>query len=480
MLLAWSTRKSLTKWGYQCRIAGDLAEARKAIEESTPDLVILDIRLPDGSGLDLLRELSGDNRPKVIIASAYSEMKVVIEAMRRGASDFLSKPFDADALHDALARVLASAPVSKGNGTPETKAQGPDLSRFGVVAESPIMIPLAQRIQRFANTPRSTILISGETGTGKSMFGRAFHAMSARAKGPFVEVNCASIPHSLVESELMGHDRGAFTDAREAKGGLLEHADGGTLLLDEIGDMPLEMQAKLLEFIEMRTYRRLGSTRVRRSDVRIIAASHRDLKQLVAEDRFREDLYHRLKVLTLEIPPLRERPEDLARLIEHFLDVYSREMDITVDGISDSAFEHMRTYAWPGNIRELRHAIESAIVLCGSDSEIQSQHLPDEIQRRQAGVTASRNARPLDIATTPSTAGNPLATEASEPAEESGIRITDNKIVIPLDGSVGLNDIEYGVLKRILERCGGNQVKAAQLLGVSRDLLRYRVKKHGL
>jgi len=461
-LLSWSTCKDLKRWGYIPTAAATLGEAREALTKSpAPHVILLDIRLPDGRGLDLLQELSPSDRPKVIVTSAFGDVPTVVEAMRLGANDYLSKPFEADNLFDALARVQAvnaPAPVE----VPSTE----DLARLGIFSAHPSMALLLDRLRRFAHTPRSTVLMLGETGVGKSVFARALHELSDRKHAPFVEINCAAVPQTLIESELMGHERGAFTDARVAKRGLLEEANGGTLLLDEIGDMPVEMQAKLLHFIETRCYRRLGSTREVQADVRIVTATHRDLRELVANGKFREDLYYRLKVLTLHLPPLRDRVQDIDLLADHFLGVFAREMGSPVAGFSAEARAVLRAFAWPGNVRELRHVIEAAIVLSDGASLVHIDVLPDEIQRL-------RSALPLP-------AEPQVAACIPAPPEASAAEGEEVVLQLKLDGSIGLHDLEQEILRQAMLRCGGNQVQAAHLLGVSRDLLRYRLRKFGL
>ncbi len=469
-LLSWSTCKDLKRWGYIPTAAATLAEAREVLARSQPHVILLDIRLPDGRGLDLLQELSPSDRPKVIVTSAFGDVPTVVEAMRLGANDYLSKPFEADNLFDALARIQAvNAPA------PAELPSTEDLARLGIYSAHPSMGLLLDRLRRFAHTPRSTVLMLGETGVGKSVFARALHELSDRKHSPFVEINCAAVPQTLIESELMGHERGAFTDARVAKRGLLEEANGGTLLLDEIGDMPVEMQAKLLHFIETRSYRRLGSTREVQADVRIVTATHRDLRDLVATGKFREDLYYRLKVLTLNLPPLRDRVQDIDLLADHFLGIFAREMGSQVTGFSPEARAVLRAFAWPGNVRELRHVIEAAIVLSDRDPLVRIDVLPDEIQRLRTALPLPPEL-PAGAAPPPPPLPHPTAHAAESPVAEG----EEVVLQLKLDGTIGLHDLEQEILRQAMLRCGGNQVQAANLLGVSRDLLRYRLRKFGL
>ena len=452
-LLSWSITKDLTSWGYSATPAGTLGEARAALGAGRPWAVLLDIRLPDGRGLDLLAELPAELRDRVIVMSAFGDTSTIVEAMRLGAADFLSKPFEPAQLQEALGRMEATHP------TQPDRPVRVDFDRLGIVSRNPKLRLLMDRLRCFAATPRSTILILGETGAGKNVFARAVHGLSARRDRPFVEVNCAAIPHSLIESELMGYERGAFTNAMNAKRGLIEEANGGTLLLDEIGDMPIDMQAKMLNFIESGAIRRLGSTREVHCDVRIIAATHRDLKTEVGHGRFREDLFYRLKVLTVDVPPLRTRPEDIDLLADQFLTYFAHEMKSAVRGFSPEARRMLRAHPWPGNVRELKHVIEAAATLAGTSPLVEPDHLPAELAVR--------------LATEPVAASAPAAMQAA-PGEEGA------ELRIPFDGSVGLDDMEREVLRQAMSQCNGNQVRAAALLRVGRDLLRYRLKKHGL
>jgi DNA-binding NtrC family response regulator len=415
--------------------------------------------------------MSPELRRRTVVMSAFGDARTIVESMRLGAADFLSKPFEPESLQDAVAQVrVASLDAS---------TAAPSRPRVSLA-------DLNERLQRFARAPRSTVLLLGETGVGKSFLARRLHDMSERRDGPFVEINCAGIPPTLIESELMGHERGAFTSAHASKPGLFEKAHGGTLLLDEIGDMPLEMQAKLLYFIETRTFRRLGSTRDQRADVRIVAATHRDLAVLAKDGRFREDLYYRLKVLTITIPPLRERPCDMEDLVHTFLGSVAREMGIPMPAVSPRAVALLRCHDWPGNIRELRHVIEATLVHADGVATIEARHVGLALGRADAQGDGGEGqdepvGSPVEAV---SDAALPLhefeapprpATVGAPPGGSGGAHLS-----IPLDGSVSLPDMEKEILRQAMRLTSGNQVRAAVLLGISRDVLRYRLKKYAL
>ena len=488
VLVAWAIRKDLERSHLAVTVAPTVQAGREALRGEVPDVILLDIRLPDGSGQDLLSEMAPATRRRTIVMSAYGDARTIVQAMRLGAADFLSKPFDPEALHDAITRVLVA---SQDAGEPDADEAVPDAAAAAPARPAPSLSDLTERLQRFARAPRSTVLLLGETGVGKSYLARRLHDLSDRRDGPFVEINCAGIPPTLIESELMGHERGAFTSAHASKQGLFEKAGGGTLLLDEIGDMPLEMQAKLLYFIETRTFRRLGSTRDLRADVRIVTATHRDLAVLAREGRFREDLYYRLKVLTITIPPLRERPVDVDTLVREFLAAAAAEMGQPVPAVSPHALGLLHAHAWPGNIRELRHVIEAAVVHADGAARIESRHIALALGRHDfvdepvleeppppPPATAPAHAAPAAAAGAP-TREEPGPSE-SDPSEPGDDLEPVAHISIPLDGSVSLPDMEKEILAQAMRLTRGNQVRAAHLLGISRDVLRYRLKKYAI
>ncbi len=365
----------LKQKGYDPLPVASLAEARQALARQEADMVLLDWHLPDGTGLMLLDEmLQHPGRPPAIVITGYGDIDMAVEAMKHGALDFLTKPIKLDRLLSALEKAGDMVELQRELALlRREQSQLPDM----VPSQSPAMQEVLSMAQRAAEHAVS-VLITGETGTGKEVLAHFIHRVGPRAQKPFVAVNCAALPEQLLESELFGHEAGAFTDARERKPGLMEQADKGVLFLDEIASMPLGMQAKLLRALEEGAVRRVGGTKMIPVDVQIIAASNRDLKKMMAEGEFREDLYFRLKVVDLNLPPLRERKEDIPALAGHFIREAGRRMGKPIEGITPRALEALTAYHWPGNIRELKHVIERAVLLCDED-QIDLPHLPNDI-----------------------------------------------------------------------------------------------------
>jgi two-component system response regulator AtoC len=402
----------------------------RAAEGQLPDVVLLDYRLPDGTCLDLITELKQHSPDvQIIVITGHGGVTLAVEAMHRGAFFFLEKPCDADQLEALVARALEHKRMRA--GIAPQRAAGPQL-----VAESLAMREVRDLLARYAESPSSTVLITGESGVGKDVAARVLHECSARAAAPFVTITCSAIPEALLESELFGHERGAFTDARARKLGLIEQANGGCVFLDEIGELPLSLQAKLLRFLEEHSFRRLGGTQDIHADVRIVAATHRDLRAEVLAGRFRRDLYYRLSVLQLVIPPLRERSQDVAPLAQAFVERFNRKLCKQVQGIAPEALSLLEAQPWPGNARELRNVIERAIVLT-----------------REPVLSVN------DLLLEPSSAPAAYA--------------------LPPDG-VDLASVERDLVKQALARASGNQTRAAKLLGISRDQIRYRIEKFQL
>ena len=361
--------------GYEVLEAGTMAEARKYIAQGVTDIIILDVRLPDGYGPNLLNETALlPMRPQVIIITAHGEISMAVEAMKNGAQDFIEKPLDLLELEKSVKR--AEEVVSMRRELNHLHTSNDGLDEF-IIGSSPAMQSVVSLARR-ASDACVSVLITGPTGSGKEVLANYIHKTGPRANKPFIDVNCPAIPATMFETELFGHEAGSFTNATHRKLGLMEVADGGVLFLDEIASMPLELQAKLLRAIEERSFRRLGGTNLIKVDVQIIAASNRNLKEMMANNTFREDLYYRLKVVDLDLPPLAQRTEDIPELVGLFLRKYNLNMGSNITDVTERAMNALMAYDWPGNIRELRHVVERAVLLC-DDAAIDLNHLPPEI-----------------------------------------------------------------------------------------------------
>jgi DNA-binding NtrC family response regulator len=442
-LIRWGLAQGLEQAGYNADQATTAAEALEAIARDMPDLVLLDYKLPDRPGTDVLRAVRKlSPRTPVVMITAHASIGGAVEAMKEGAYDYIGKPFEMDELIQTVQRALET-----GNLREQVARQREDAQREAAVenilADSAAMKEVVRLIHRVAPSEASTILLLGESGVGKGLVARALHFAGAAAERPFMNITCTALPESLLESELFGHEKGAFTDARTQKKGLFELADGGTVFLDEIGDLSPGLQGKLLRVLEDKTFRRVGGTRDIKVAVRIIAATNKDLEQEVAAGRFRGDLYFRLKVIPIEIPPLRERIEDLIPLAESFMAHFNREFHKQVRGIEPATVELLKAHHWPGNVRELRNAIERAILL--TDGEKLSPHdLPTDIQKPKGRTPAAKD-----------------------------------EIKLPHAGLV-LEELEKELVVQALTRARGNRTRAARLLGMNRDQIRYRIEKFKL
>lgn len=438
-LIRASLKKAFTKAGHDAEVAATLAEAEAAIGRTRYDLCIVDLKLETHSGLDLLRRLRAQHPDTAsIVITAHGSVEAAVQAMKLGAHDFVNKPFELDALlataENALRAAALQRRVDYHDGRERSK------SDEGVACVSPAMQHLDAEIRQVAPQPIPVVLLIGETGAGKGLVARRLHFGSPRASGPFVELNAAAVPETLIESELFGHERGAFSDARERKQGLFEVADGGTLFLDEVGDLSAGAQAKLLTFLESFTFRRVGATAVRSVDVRVIAATNRDLMALTKEGRFRADLYYRLSPLTLRVPPLRERVEDVAPLAAHFLSQAAQRFHRQFRAIAEPARRVLERWPWPGNVRELKAVVERA-VLMNDGVELEARHLPHELL------------------------GAALTVSAAQTASGDGGE----------DGMLTLEEVEVRYMRQVLALHGGNKVRAAAVLGITRQTLAKRL-----
>ncbi|MBI5583555.1 MAG: sigma-54-dependent Fis family transcriptional regulator [Deltaproteobacteria bacterium] len=359
----------LTKEGYQVLTAGSGPEALARLAEQPCRLLLLDIKMPGMDGLELLQRVKAAHPESlVIMITAYGSIESAVEAMKQGASDYLLKPFDPEQMLFVIERLLKQQALAEENLLLKERLAEREGTLFeDLVSSSPAMHPVFRLIDDVAPTD-TPVLITGETGTGKELVARAIHARSSRAFGPFVTINCGALAENLLESELFGHERGAFTGAVKARRGRLEMADGGTFFLDEVGEIPLKMQVDLLRVLEERRFQRVGGSASLTSDFRLICATHQDLPELIRQGRFRPDFYYRINVITISIPPLRERAEDLQTLARHFLDRYAREMNKPVKSLTPEAQRLLSAYAWPGNVRELKNVMERAVVVCRSVS----------------------------------------------------------------------------------------------------------------
>ena len=441
-----SLARFLSGAGYDCTLKSRAEDGLRIVEEVSPHAVLLDVRLPGMDGLEALRAFQKvDADLPVIMITAYGTIETAVEAMRAGAADYLCKPLDLHEVRLVLERALDNARNRRRLSYYQGReaAQG---ERNRLIGNCPAMRQVFRLVDRFTRLGSGsagempTVLILGETGTGKGLVARAIHAQGPASQGPFVEVNCTTLPKDLIEAELFGYERGAYTGASESKPGLAEAAEGGTLFLDEVGELPLAVQAKLLQLIENKAVRRLGGLRTRTIPMRIIAATNRDLEALSSDGTFRQDLLYRLKVLLLELPPLRSRGDDVRVLAEHFLGTFSRKYGAPGSSLSPSALEALGGYHWPGNVRELAHVIERAVLL--SDQPVIGP----------------------ELISLPEGAGNRVRTEFNA------------EIVANLT----LEEVERRMIADTLRSSRGNVSEAARRLGLSREAMRYRLQKYAI
>jgi len=446
-LIRWTLEQHLVKEGYDVVTAESAEKGLELINEDPPDVVLLDNRLPEMTGLELLEKLNVQERGLlVIMITAYGMVEAAVKAMKLGAYDYITKPFNLEEITFVIRKALETGSLR--NQVKQLRQEA--TSRVDAIAgECDEVVKVKNLILRIAKSDATTVLIQGESGTGKELVAKALHYSSARADKPFMAINCAALPETLLESELMGYEKGAFTDAKASKKGLFELADGGTVFLDEIGDMHIGMQAKLLRLLEERTFRRVGGVKDINVDVRVVSATNQDLAKAMSEGRFRKDLYYRLQVVQIDLPPLRDRGRDILLLARNYIGYFNRECHKNVRGISKDAEQILLSYAWPGNVRELKNVIERAMIL-EIDNELQPEHLSPEILE----------ARPSEAALT----GAPLSLDG---------------FVIPETG-LSIEDVENALVRKALEMASGNQTRAAQLLRMPRDAFRRKMKRFGL
>ncbi len=436
-LIRWSLRQKFESRDYDVVEAGTGEEAVRAIEGDVFDLIMLDYKLPDKTGFDILKVVRDrDEDAVVIMMTAYTSVEKAVGAIKLGAFDYVPKPFDMNHVLKVVDQALETTKLRR-----EIRELRKQVHKeFGIdqiIGQSPPMRELFDTIKRIAHSSASTVFLRGETGTGKDLVARVIHFNSERAARPFMNITCTAISETLLESELFGHEKGAFTDARATKKGLFELADGGTIFLDEVGDMPLGLQAKLLRFLEERVFRRVGGTREMAVDVRVIAATNRNLEDAIEEGKFRSDLMFRLNVIPVTLPPLQDRGDDIRLLAQHFVTRFARDFRKNIAAIDDAVVDKLRTYPWPGNVRELRNVIERAVLLCRGD-----------------------RVEAADLALAP------IRDRSAEDFEYDLPR-----------GGIDLQRFENYLIRQALDRSDNNQTKAAKLLGMTRDALRYRVEK---
>jgi two-component system, NtrC family, response regulator AtoC len=434
-MIRWTLGEALRGWGYLPVEAGTVAEALSLFEAEQPAATLLDIDLPDGSGIDVLHEIK-NQQPEAVVIMITGNLLIEnsIAALRGGAYDFIGKPIDLEELRITIRNGLEAHHFRQEIGQVRRERERA-FSFEQIIGESPPIRRMLQMARKVAESEVSSVLLQGESGTGKDLIAKAIHYSSRRADARFVAINTAAIPANLIESELFGYEKGAFTDAKSRKEGLFEQAEGGTLFLDEIGELEIGLQAKLLRVLEEGAFRRVGGLRDVPFDARIIAASNRDLKSAAEEGNFRLDLYYRLSVIQINIPPLRERGDDILLLANHYIKLFNERLRRKVKGLSPEVVKAFLNYKFPGNVRELRNIIERVLILEDGDT-ISMDYLSNDL-------TAS-----------------PLSVEFRLPPQ-----------------GISLGEVEASFVRQALEKSGGHQSKAADLLGISRDQLRYRLKK---
>jgi two-component system, NtrC family, response regulator AtoC len=462
-LVRWSLRQKCEEWGYQVLEAAGGDPGLRLAQQESPDLVLLDVRMPDLNGIRVLEQIKkSPDAPPVIMITADPQLDDVKNALKLGAYDFVGKPLDFEELRVTIQNALEANRLR----TEVQSLRGEVRRHTGYhdfVAVSPKTTELMSFVEKVAASEATTILIQGESGTGKDLIAKTIHYESSRQNGPFVAINCSAIPETLMEAELFGHEKGAFTDAKQMKKGLFETANGGTLFLDEIGELSPLLQAKLLRVLEDQVIRRVGGVRDMQVDVRVIAASNRDLEKAVREGQFRQDLYYRLAIIAIFIPPLRERTEDILPLVEFFIDWYNRKFKKSIRGITPETRRLLLDHAWPGNVRELKNSIERAMIL-EDESVLRPVYLPFAVaEAGRSGLTAFEHS--------------------SAPTDGGGKQLPNGRVLprlyLPQEGT-SLEEVERAMVELAMRQANGNQTHAARLLDISRDALRYKLKKFEL
>jgi nitrogen regulation protein NR(I) len=441
----------LSRDGYEVHTAEDGEEALAVLGEHHIDLVITDLKMPKLDGMALLRRVMQlDAGLPVVMITAHGTVDNAVAALKTGAFDYITKPFDQAEVRNVVKKALRTHDLAEAEATASAAAAG--TFRYGIIGRSPAILDLYTVIERVAATP-TTVLVTGESGTGKELVARALHENSPRAEKPFIKVNCAAIPRELVESELFGYERGAFTGAVGSKPGRFELAHGGTLFLDEVSSIPVQMQVKLLRAIQESEFERVGGVKTIRVDARVIAATNSDLKKELASGNFREDLYYRLNVVPIRLPPLRERAEDVPLLIRHFVEKFNQRLDKKISGVDEEARELLESYRWPGNIRELENVMERAVLFC-DEERIGGADLPAELRER-ARIEPAAAVGPA-----------PPASTSPEGLKEQV--------------KAAMTRLEKELIVRALQQTRGNVTHAARLLKISRKGLQLKMKELGL